>query len=87
MLATYESVPTLGKKLLAFGIENNINNRKTSENIFTMYRRDSKATILEPELSYESDYSIDEIKFAAKKIYSILFKYLNTFNIYIPGII
>ena len=43
--------------------------------------------IIEPEISYEGNYSIQEMQMVAKKIYSTLFKYLNTFNAYIPGII
>lgn len=50
-------------------------------------QKNGKVPIVEPEISYDGEHSIQEMAYIAKKVYSTLFKWMNTFNLFIPGVI
>lgn len=50
-------------------------------------QENGRVPVIEPEISFKGCYTAEEMIYTAKKIYSTLFKYLNEFNIYIPGAI
>lgn len=49
-------------------------------------QKNGKVPILEPEISIEGCYSMDEMGAVARKIYSTLFLWANKMNLFLPGL-
>lgn len=62
-------------------------NCKTLAQYAVICQKHGKVPIVEPELYFKGDYELKDARYHTKRILGNLIKYLNYYNVYIPGVI